>query len=251
MRFSVLSTLKEALNLWVRHLAILIPAAFVIALPTHIFGLLDYIFDADPLHPAGLIILGNIAAPILRIISEGVGIAAVLNILFRGANENRSNAIQQGINDYALSLMGVDIWLGLIAMVLFVPVFALIFVFRGSPLWGLLVVALAVIFLKYALAKPLVVAENMKAWPALAASWQMTRSRFGYVLGCYLIFGVIEGLLQYGINFLHASIAILWPITFSVDVIDTYPIIIAWVMYLRFRAGEETLPVVEVEPVLS
>jgi hypothetical protein len=58
-------------------------------------------------------------------------------------------------------------------------------------------------------------------------------------------------LLQYGINSLHASIAILWPINFAFDVINTYATVLSWVMYLRFKAEGETLSVVEAEPVLS
>jgi hypothetical protein len=64
-----------------------------------------------------------------------------------------------------------------------------------------------------------------------------------------VIFGVIEGLIFYGSVRLVGGTPFLPPVKFINAVLNTYWIILSWVMYLRIKAGDETTPIVAVETV--
>lgn len=136
---------------------------------------------------------------------------------------------------------------------MFLPIGALFtFIHLLSPFWMALIVALnyllLLVMLKYALADPLVVVEELKAMSALSASWRMTKNRFGYVFGCYFLLAIAIGTIYflsgYGTRWFHAPI---WKAPSSevfFRLMDTIWYPLPWIMYLRIReAGDPIAPI--------
>jgi hypothetical protein len=104
-----------------------------------------------------------------------------------------------------------------------------------------LMAILYLIFVKYALANPLVVVEDMNPLPALRRSWQMTRGHFGYVLGCYVIVGTAEYFISYFFDLSGATNSFTWAEATNhlfVSIMNCYWILLAWCMFWRIRDAE-------------
>jgi membrane-anchored glycerophosphoryl diester phosphodiesterase (GDPDase) len=108
---------------------------------------------------------------------------------------------------------------------------------------SLMVGVLFLVFLKYALADPLVVTKNSRARESLRISWHMTRGHFGYVLLCYLLLGgvlVVVGYFtpEFGAQGTFGMLADVVLQYFN-GVLGTIWIVLAWVMYVRIKAADE------------
>ena len=196
----------------------------------------------------------------------GVAIqAAILGTLKTAATgSGQWPAIKSSLRRYTWPLVILAFLLGIIAIVITVP-FTFLILAISSPsnhneatpyiaaFLSMLVAVLYFVFAKYALADPLVVVEDLNPLAALRRSWQMTRGRFGYVVGCYIFVGTGEYLLIMLFQYLESPSAISW--LNGVDAIlnsalGSYWTFLAWVMYIRIKstgaqAGE---PVTEIAP---
>ena len=95
------------------------------------------------------------------------------------------------------------------------------------------------LLLKYALANPLVVVEDLSAPTALAVSWRMTKRRFAYVFGCYLLIGSVEAGVTFASVFLRLPRWTSPEIGLLNEFFATYSYVLSWVMYSQIRAAEK------------
>jgi hypothetical protein len=242
MQLSVLSTLKDTLVLWMQHFVFFVLLAIFLELPESVISH----------RPRGDLSFYNVAKGaegfIVPIILQAIGAAATLSFLVRQSADKDWIVVARGVFRYTGQLVGVQVFIALASILVFAPAFGIFWeletAFDISIIWVFLIEGLFVIFLKYALANPLVVAENLKAWPALSASWRMTKNRFGYVFGCYLIFGVIDGLIRDRVENLSSPYWMRPEIGLLLRLLGTYWFVLPWVMYLRIKAADEAGPVV-------
>jgi hypothetical protein len=175
--------------------------------------------------------------------------AAVLGLLRRGPQENMEyEAIWKSVKTYTWTLVRLSILIGLIAMLLAIP-FALVMRIVGPSKFIILFLTTFYFFLvKYALADPLVVMENMNAVNALKRSWEMTKGHFWYVLGCYLFLWLGGWLITWAIllpvDAPDSSMGWAWlPVHLGARFIDSSWLILSWCMYLRIKEAEAQLSV--------
>jgi hypothetical protein len=197
MRLSILATLKGTFFLWKKHLGFFLLLAFFVNLPDSIFTHVGRRDDFTLWN-----VLNGAAVRVFPIIFQAVGMAATLSLFRAPSGEAKWLVMVRGVHRYTGQLVGVQLLITVIALAIFLPVGAfVIFIRLFSPFWLALIVALnyllLLVMLKYALANPLVVIEEMKAMPALSASWRMTRNRFGYVFGCYFLLAVAIGAIYF------------------------------------------------------
>jgi membrane-anchored glycerophosphoryl diester phosphodiesterase (GDPDase) len=173
--------------------------------------------------------------------------AATLGLLQASFAKPRWLVAAQSVRRHSGQLLGVQVLITLIAMLLMVPfglAFFLVKFFGGFGLIFFMMGELVfLILLKYALASPFVVVENLTATSALVVSWTMTRHRFGFVLGCYLLAGVVDGSIRAVTTLISAPTYLSGVISLPLLVISTYWYVLPWVMYLCIREAEqEPLP---------
>jgi hypothetical protein len=250
MRSSILSTLKETFSLWKKHLGFFLLLAFFVNFPDSVFTHVSRRDDFTLWN-----VLNGAAAWFFPVIFQAVGMAATLSLFRTPPDETKWLLMIRGVQRYTGQLVGVQLLITVIVLAMFVPIGVLFaFIHLFSPFWVALMVALSylllLVMLKYALADPLVVVEELKAMPALSASWRMTKNRFGYVFGCYFLLafaiGTIYFLTGHGTRWFHASIWIAPSLKVFFKLMDTVWFVLPWIMYLRIReAGDTTSQVTE------
>jgi hypothetical protein len=242
MPLSILSVLGETLTLWGRHWRLFLLMAAFLCFPALVIG--NY-------HHRGELTGGDVARNAARIvfpaIFEAIGIAATLSLFARPSPDKPWLVMVRGVRGYTGQLVGVQVLLCLLAIVLMVPIMMLIWatdaIFDSAPVGIILGELIFLIFLKYALANPLVVAENFTAASALEVSWRMTRHRFVFVFGCYLIVGITEWVLNYSMGYVALHLGVPnrgWAeILFLSRFLNTYWFVLAWVMYRRIKTADD------------
>jgi hypothetical protein len=237
MTIPIIPVLEETFLLWVRNLGFFVVLALFIGFPTNLATVL---FGSNmSLGHA----LGHLAEALAAILFQAIGVAAALSLLSKQSPEKTWLVVVNGVQRSTISLIGVQLFLCIFAILLMIPV-ALIFyvshiLFGLSPLAAVLGELIFLIFLKYALANPLVVAEKLNADAALHVSWRMTRNRFAFVFGCYLIVGVVEWAINYLARLLEVQPWISPATHFLSLFMSTYWFVLSWVMYVRIKAAEE------------
>lgn len=171
--------------------------------------------------------------------------AALLGILGRHSlGQNSWKAGWSSALTHTGTLFRVTLLLGLYSIPILLVIGVIARIFGHSQFIGLVGMALFLIFLKYALADPLVVVENWSAVEALRRSWKMTKGHFGYVAGCYLIMGGAEWLVTWGLSSpvpeAGSGFNWGWIVTRLVlSLVETTWVILSWCMYLRIKEADE------------
>lgn len=241
MRLSILSALGETLVLWVRHWRFFVLLGLFLEFPSFLPGR-----NRDDDLTAWNVGKGVIAM-VLPVIFQAMGMAAALSLLRNQSGERKWLVIARGMYQYTGQLVGVQMLLALLVILIFIPVGGLSLWLRSafelSAFWLLLPYGMCLVLLKYALANPLVVAENLKPGPALKTSWAMTRSHFGFVFGCYLIVGVLDWLISFGSVYPAAEAWTFFRVWIRplllpfVQIAQTYWYVLPWVMYVRIKSA--------------
>ena len=252
---AIFVTFSEAIRLAARHLGLIITLALVDLIP---FALTPVVHSATAhLSYSSLYAFVALTVLVVTFILIAIKSAAILGVLEKPASPWRSALNCIRLNMW--TLVRVKILLVLVAGLFLLPVYAI------SKAMGALdathsqthkfafafMAIIYLVFAKYALTDPLVVLEKSKAAVALEKSWEMTRGRFFYVLGCILAltalnifvnsvfqhFGDINALNLLGLS--HHFIS---------DLIDSLSIFVAWEMYWRIKAIRATPPPTQSPP---
>jgi len=214
--FSIFKTFRESCQLWWRHWKILVLLSLLVVMPVLSLNLIqnylspDYTEEYVRLHSAEVarqsFIMAAVTIPLSLLIFV-IGVikaAAILGVL----KEPRAEiwpVIITHIRKYTWTLIRVQILLAIVPFV-FGLVISIVVAASGPKLISsasgvmqfvlVFFAILYLVFIKFALANPLVVVEGMRARQSLRESWQMTRGRFGYVFGCYVILGTVDYFLN-------------------------------------------------------
>jgi hypothetical protein len=238
---SVFATMGDVLRLAWKHPRIVLGTSMAVSLPTIVSGLADTRLTG--MFPS--FVLFAIQPPLLVIIYliDAAQRAAIIGLLAEPEPALAWAAMRQALRTRTLTLIRVTILLMLIAIPFGIVVgiiAASVLAFQKpfvATLFSIVLGVLFLVFLKYSLADPLVVARNTGAFESLRISWHMTKGHFGYVACCYLLLGgcmvVIEKFLtppDYD-GPVHALLAD--ACCFIYAVIGTLWVILAWCMYLR------------------
>jgi hypothetical protein len=239
-KLSVFETMREMLRLSTKHFRLLVVIGTVQATPSLASGIVVYLGAT-----LGMKYLAFLALPILIItlILQAVCRAAVLGVLSAPAPELALTSMRTAIRTRTWTLVRVSILLALIAIPIELLSVCFAAMFAGFKLPGIfafisiMLGVLFLIFLKYALADPLVVTKGTNATESLKASWQMTCGHFGYVMLCYLLLGgvlaVIQHLTPKLTSYVTAELILAAIYTLASAVLSTTWIVLAWVMYKR------------------
>jgi hypothetical protein len=244
-RFSILSTSSEAIKLWAGHFKIVAILAILCSAPS----LLLMVPSTNPQgpQPAATTALLSFMSAIMVVILTSMQRAALLGVLKNGSSADSIwPTAWYSIRTYIWTLVRVSLTLMVIAFLIAVPLG-----FVAAFFWAInayaaqfLIIFIAIlylIFLKYALADPLVVLEDLPALDALKKSWKMTKGRFAYVFGCYVFLAVFEysiGELQnhfFPSSRLSLASAVCVTIT---TLLDSIWIFMAWCMYQRIKSAD-------------
>lgn len=242
--FSIFSTLKEALLLWIRLFWFLVALSLVTSLIEiaiqHAYNQLSHYGWSVSLPLYGM------NAVILTLI-DVVKATAIFGLLKKEPSQPPWPAIGNTVALYWKILFGVRVLLVLIAILFVVIIAAVSFALSsfvgGESLtyFALFEMAIFFLFAKYALADPLVIVEKMNAQNALRKSWEMTRGHFWYVVGCYLFLGL--GLWAGHYLLWRANLENTWdgaPVLFhfGFNLTDHVWVLLAWCMYLRIKTAD-------------
>jgi hypothetical protein len=252
---SVVATLREMLELWWRNIRWITVVSLTVGIPQILIT--DWALNQYP--PAGnlkqtdlawsgfLLIFSSLALTIVLVIADALSSAGVLGVLIAQSSGMKSwNSIKDCVRTYTWTLLRVVMILTFIGIIFF-AIFQTIYIIfvlplspKSIPVFGALRGALFLIFLKYALADPLVVIEGRGALDALAQSWRMTRGHFWYVLGCYFFLWLGIWLVHWPFRQLeHRIIVIDFPVQLLGVWLDSLWVVIAWVMYFQIKAADE------------
>jgi hypothetical protein len=250
---AIFVTFSEAIRHATRHLGLIITLAIVDLIP---FALTPVVHGATA-HPSPgslktfAVLTTELTVSVVILILIGAKSAAIIGVLKEPASPWRSALSCIRLNTW--TLVRVKILLGLVAGLFLLPVYAI------SKTMGTLDVThsqshkfafgfmaiIYFIFAKYALTDPLVVLEKSKAAVAFEKSWEMTRGRFLYVLGCILALTAlnifVNSVLQHFGDIKSPNLLGLSH-HFISDLIDSLSIFVAWEMYWRIKAIRATPP---------
>lgn len=189
------------------------------------------------------------------ILLDATRAAGILGLLRRQAlGKTAVLAVWSSIKTCTWTLFRLNLLIGIIAVVVLGCIGWIMHLLGLGKTGLLIVVGFYLVFIKYALADPLVVVENMGARNALQRSWEMTKGYFWFVAGCYLFLGLGDWLINwtmalpllggadYGTNWVGV------PGEFGLELIDSTWIILSWCMYLRIKEVEASPPL---EPIPS
>jgi len=247
---SVFETMGEMLRLSAKHFRLLLVVGIVQAVPdiaSSILSLLAVAWNMKYL-PFWFVL------PLLVItfILQAVCRAAVIGVLAEPAPELALTALRTAIRTRTWTLVRVSILLILIAIPVEIVfgMFATMFIGIKSPgvvaVFSIAFGVLFIIFLKYALADPLVVTRGIRARESLQISWRMTRGHFGYVLLCYLLLGGVLAVMGFASDKLSHAVTTPYLVSVVASLINTLLattwIVLAWVMYTRIMEAEAQLP---------
>jgi hypothetical protein len=225
--------------LWVRNFWHLVIIILVASTPTIVFEH----YERFPRHPrlsgtlAAFVMIGSFSSLVLI----AAKVAAILGLLRQGPRENVDyQAIWKSVKESTWTLFRLTFLIAIIAILLATP-FALIMRITGPNKFLILfLTSFFLVLVKYALADPLVVIENLKAWPALKKSWEMTKGHFGYVLGCYVFLWFCDWSINWAVlspvDAPESSLGWAWfPAHLAARIVDSLWLILSWCMYLRIK----------------
>ena len=248
---SVFSTLKEMLFLWVRNFWYLVALTLI----TGTFAIfLECLDNYGQAQRSLLLPLLGMSVPLGGLLLDAVNAAAILGLLRRQSlGKTAGVAVWSSIETYTWTLFRLIFLIGIIAVPFIAAMVGVVLILKLGQIAFLIGFAFFLIFLKYALADPLVVVENLRARAALKRSWKMTKGHFWYVMGCYLFLGAGEWLINWlmALPLPDADAKTSWvgiPVEFGSKLIDSMWIILSWCMYLRIKETDAPLPT---EAVLS
>lgn len=242
-RLFVFDTLGEACRLWRAHVRLIL----IIALTLSTVEVLQTIIvqlggEARWAQILGKALLG-VASFILDAVKNAALIYAIIN-----PGPLRWPEIRNSINRFGARLVGVHLLIGIIGGLAVAAVSCCVAYFRifeAPKVVTLLAIALAImwlIFLKYALADPLVVNENFFAMDALRRSWQMTRSHVTYVAANYIVVGIVFALAEYAYQYClpqnWSAFLIAGIYSLAVNAFALVWITLAWCMYQRIKEAD-------------
>jgi hypothetical protein len=235
---SIFSTLREAFYLWLRNF-------WWVTVVTLVSGVPDLFWKdfSQQNHPtaSGALRLVWFLETLLSLILNTAGSAAILGLLGKSAEQDAWTAIWSSIQENTWTLFRLFLLILLIVMIPVVVVsFLAAYLARVGPLIALVLAFFYFIFIKYALANPLVVVEKMNAWQALKRSWELTRGHFWYVGGCYLFIGGSIWMITWLVTSPSSTRfhEMPWPVQVFLQLIEPIWMISAWCMYLRIREVE-------------
>lgn len=258
-RFSVLKTLRESCQLWVRYWKLLTIISMIVVVPAIITRYINLWLTPDPsnehlhshVHEAAiqslLAAIVTLILSILLFIVASMKTAAILGVL-KDPQSDIWAAIKGSIQEYTWTLIKVQILLSLLAWIVVIPV-SIIIALGGQTVTSsnnyflqIIFVFFAIIylvFIKFALVQPLVVVEGRRARESLKISWQMTRGRFGYVFGCYVILGAVEYFLERWFGGFDL-VSLGWIILSSIvnALFGCLWILLGWTMYHQIKSVE-------------
>ena len=141
-------------------------------------------------------------------------------------------------------LFWIQLRIVLIAVGLIVPAGLLTIWLPKFSLIGFGVGVIYLVLIKYALAYPLAVDQQLTATRALKRSWKMTRGHFWYVLFCYVLMALAHFTLNqlFMTPWLDAHVP--WSLSFFIKHIadgffNSLWIILGWQMYLEIKDADE------------
>jgi hypothetical protein len=243
---SVISTLEESFYLWVRNFRFLAVVSILTATPdafSRYFDDYDLQYHAmGPTTAWGMVI-------VLGMLFNAIGSAAILGWLRRESPEEKAWVVAcRSIDRNMWTLFRKGLLLAGMGILMTIPLLALTAIL---PLKIMIVLStsLYVIFLKYALADPVIVVENLDAIDALKRSWEMTRNHFGYVLGCYLLLAAGDEFLQWAFTPPTDGPSYVWdwawPVAqYGLALYNCAWIVLSWQMYLRIKEADATNEIV-------
>jgi membrane-anchored glycerophosphoryl diester phosphodiesterase (GDPDase) len=265
-RLFVYDTVKEACLLYVTHFRLILIIAVILSIPEVLQVLIIQIGgEAWWAQVTGKALLG-----VATFIMDAMKNAALFAALANGGPSQWS-LLRDSINRFAARLVGVHVSIAVIGMIVIAPVsFSVAFfgIYESSTFVTIFSVAMAilwVIFLKYALADPLVVIENRYAWDALRQSWYMTRNHVSYVAANYIVLGVPLALIGIAVGrYLPGGwLGVLADDLYRLPlhILQAFWVTLAWAMYRRIKIADEnsgtfsgppspTYPVNEFTPIL-
>jgi heme/copper-type cytochrome/quinol oxidase subunit 4 len=191
----------------------------------------------------------------LCLLLDAAKIAALLGLLRRDSLQKTAlEAVRNSIKKYTWTILRLMFLIGLtfipFALVIYIVV-NLLGAHKYVIIFGM---GFYLVLIKYALAYPLVVTENLKAGDALWQSWEMTKGHFRYVLGCYLFLGLGLWLIRWTItspvNDPGFGLSWAWMLVqFCLMLIELLWIVLSWCMYLRIKEmGTQPLSVFQETP---
>ncbi len=231
---AILQTLKEALLFYVRYFWLVILAAALSVIPS-VYD--RELIDSQVYSNGYLMLLVLLVRIVISLSVFALQDAVILGLLSRppGRMDTRT-IILKTIENYFWTLFRLECLIGMLAMA--VSMLGLQIVerlFGHIKFFFFILPFINLIFMKYALAAPLVVVESLGAWIALWQSWKMTKGHFGFVAGCYIIIA--------GANWLVWHVGIKPELLVDVCnyAFDPFWIIVSWCMYKRIKALENEL----------
>jgi hypothetical protein len=266
-KLSIISTLVEALRLGLRYRWLILWLALVSDIPTTVMTTMLEQFAVPPTtNPsaqetaqtainAAMMGLFTLLFVLINIVITAMTTASLLGVL---KSHPPASAIwptvKTSIRSYTWPFVILSILLSIIACVITIPFTIVIALFgfesiaHGPPgvvghsyFIEFIVVLMAIlylIFVKYALADPLIVIENMPPLAALKRSWQMTRGFFWYVLGSYVFLGTAEYCVGSIFQDFEPSKSVNWVklVHFLFDsIVQCYWLLLAWCMYRQIK----------------
>jgi hypothetical protein len=195
-------------------------------------------------HDHSPLILLELGALTASLIFGAATDAALLGFL-REPDHAAWKVIWTSVRTYTWVLFRLILLIALIAFAAMIPFLLLLRWLHWAPLVSFAVAFVYLVLIKYALAFPLVVDEQLNARQALKRSWKMTRGHFWYVLFCYLVMASAHIMVNqlFASPWLDAHV----PFSFSFFVkhaadgfFDSLWIILGWQMYLDIKDADET-----------
>jgi hypothetical protein len=208
---SVTSTLADAARIGLKNYRPLLAIGLISAMPLAVLTMMENIVPSDPSDVRKVLVTGlvSILYFVALIVVGAMKTAAVFGILRRAAYEPRLwPVVAESVRTYTGPLARLSVVLMVIAFIVWVPagfLMAPLMMLKGQYVAGVVAAFLAIvylIFVKFALATPLVVVEGLPAHDAVKVSWTMTRGQFWYVLGCYVLIAVGEYCVELFCGFL-------------------------------------------------
>jgi hypothetical protein len=236
---SVFSTLKEMLFLWVRNFWYLVILVLVIETPLLVCSHLTHI-PVLKAHTGP----GPFLATILlfgSVLLGSVKTAAILGLLRKESlGKTFVAAVGSSIHQHTWTLLRLMLLIALTFIPFALLISIIVRLMGANKFMVVFAMGFYLVLIKYALAYPLVVVENLNAKDALVQSWKMTKGHFRYVLGCYLFLWLGQWLINWRLpwNLNGSSSGLGWdhiPLQLGVALLEPMWIILSWSMYLRIK----------------
>jgi hypothetical protein len=185
----------------------------------------------------------RLCAALVGLFFGAVTDAALLGILRQPDHAGRQ-LILSSVRAYTWVLFRLILLIGIIAVLAMAPFLVLVHWLHLIPLASFAVTFLYLVLIKYALAYPLAVDENLNAREALKRSWEMTRGHFWYVLFCYLLMAAAHIAMNqlFTIPWLDPSVVGSPPFFLkhlAEGFFDSLWMILGWQMYVEIKAADQ------------